>query len=222
MKIYFTNFSDYDVKSYEISETATVEEFIEIIDDFEKHKDLDEIVEIKIALHEEENPSLRTMMDIFNDIVEENSDEFRVYTYEETGFFDGDELNVSIRDINTTSFGINDQMITFKNLKTDTVGSFIEGIKTWLNNLQFEVYREENFFDCEYTKEKFEADNAVGIKKFNEFIDSGEFRELLTPSDEEYYDTPNIINLIDQWNNGVKLSRAVYNFLDVETLMEEK
>lgn len=228
MKIYFMSFNDYDVKSYEVNEeTITVDEFMKMVNEFASHaEDLKETCEIEIALREFEddnhNITLKDMMDIFNDVSEEWSDIYRVYTWEGTGFWDGDELTVEIYDNdNRCSYGVETQTITFKNLNNDVVKSFEDGIKEWLHNLKFEVYDPDDFFDDSLTPEKFAEENARGIKKFLDYIESGEFRELITPSDEEYFDSPNIITFIDIWNEANELPRKIFMFIGVEILMDE-
>ena len=224
MKIYFSNFSDFDVKSYDVEETISVSEFIKLCEEYAEHSDLKEIYEIEVALNiltdTETNISLNDMMSVFNNVVEDWSKEFYVCDFEGMGYYDGDEFTVEISDLREPlSFGIEDQKITFKNLKEDTVKSFEEGIKEWISNLKYVVY-DDDFFDDAYTQEKFDEHHANGIKKFLEYIDSGEFRNLITPS-EEYYDAPNIIALVDLWNTGTKLSKKMYDLLDVETFMDE-
>ena len=228
MKIYFTSFSSFDVKSYEVDEeTITVDEFVKMVNEFASHsEDLGETCEIEIALREFEDEhshvSLKDMVNIFNDVVDDWSRDFAVYIgmKEGMGYFDGDEITVEISDLhNCIGFGIENQTITFKNLHEDAVKSFEEGVKEWLSNLKYEVYDEDDFFDIDYTKEKFDEDHVKGIKKFLEFIESGEFRDALTPSDE-YFDFPNIICLIDHWNEGDIIRGKVYDYLSLATFME--
>ena len=178
------------------------------------------MIALNILADEETNISIDDMMTTFNDVVDDWSRDFYVCDFEGMGYYDGDEFTVEISDLREPiSFGIEDQKITFKNLKEDTVKSFEEGIKEWISNLKYVVY-DDDFFDDDYTQEKFDEHHANCVKKFLEYIESSEFRDLITPSDE-YYDAPNIITLIDLWNTGINLSKKIYDLLDADTIMDQ-
>lgn len=220
-RICFVNYNNFDTKTYEMNEVS-VENFINCIKEVADHseyyylsEDLEEIIEALNELKEEPDFTLEDMLETFNDVTEDGADVFMAYEYDKSPLIDDDEVTFEFRT-DGGRYSVEDQEFKVKNIKTDAFTAFKNAMKTWLENLRYDNESIEFMEDDEDTVKKYKDYLTNGIKKFTEYLEGDEFREMLMPSDEEFYDKPNMAMLIRIWNNCYDPQSTLEDMTEIE------